>query len=204
VLILGRSGAGKTHLALRLGAVLDLPIIHLDEHRWLPGHVALPDAEWRVLVASLAARPAWIMDGTYESTLELRLRRADAVLLLERRWPASLFAAAWRVVRPRADEPPPPPLEPAFLRYLWRYPTEFRPVVLERIRRCGAHAAVVTLRSRRDADRLVTMLARCVMSRSAAAAPDGGRGRRRGAHPAKADVPSGADPAMGPPSQAPS
>ena len=77
ILVVGPSGSGKTRLSLRLGELLSLPVVHLDAHRWRPGWVALSDRDWRPVVAELTRAPAWIMDGTYESTLDLRIPAAE-------------------------------------------------------------------------------------------------------------------------------
>ena len=37
-LICGNGGTGKTWMARELDAILDHPIIHLDDVRWMPGH----------------------------------------------------------------------------------------------------------------------------------------------------------------------
>ncbi|WP_207232303.1 AAA family ATPase [Micromonospora kangleipakensis] len=64
ILIVGSAGAGKSTLAREVARRLDLPLIHLDRHYWRPGWVASGDARFRAEVAALAARPAWVMDGT--------------------------------------------------------------------------------------------------------------------------------------------
>jgi adenylate kinase family enzyme len=159
VLVLGPSGAGKTHLALRLAAVTGLPLVHLDAERWQPGWIALGDNEWRAAVRALAARPSWIMDGTYESTLDLRLPRAEAVIVLERSRAACLLGLLRRrvLVRggQRVDAPAGQRLDRAFLRYLWRWPAVTRPVVDAHLRAHAADEAVVRLRGRRAARRLL-------------------------------------------------
>jgi hypothetical protein len=75
------------------------------------------------------------MDGTYESTLPVRLAAADAVIVVER----SRWSCLWGVLRrtlthgsgPRPDAPPGQPIDRAFLRYIWRYPARTTMVVLD-------------------------------------------------------------------------
>ena len=100
ILIVGSAGAGKSTLAREIARRLGLPLIHLDRHYWRPGWVASGDARFRADVAALAARPAWVMDGNYGGTLDLRLPRADLLVLCDPP-PAAL-------PRPGA----PPPLDP--------------------------------------------------------------------------------------------
>jgi hypothetical protein len=57
-----------------------LPLIILDREFWRPGWVEKPRNEWRAKVIELVARDAWIMEGNYGSSLDLRLPRADTVI----------------------------------------------------------------------------------------------------------------------------
>ena len=78
ILILGCGGAGKSTLARRLGAATGLPVVHLDGLYWQPGWVAMERAAWRRTVENEIAKDAWIIDGNFGSSLELRLSRALA------------------------------------------------------------------------------------------------------------------------------
>jgi adenylate kinase family enzyme len=80
VLVIGISGAGKSTFSQALATKTGLPLIHLDKEFWRPGWVQTPRQEWRARVSELAARERWIMDGNYDSSLDLRLPRADTVL----------------------------------------------------------------------------------------------------------------------------
>ena len=159
ILVLGPSGAGKTELALRLGDLLGLPLVHLDAHRWRPGWVALPDRDWRPAVAELTRAPEWIMDGTYESTLDLRIPAADAVIVLELgRLSCFLGLLRRRFLNgrhPRPDAPPGQRIDRAFLRYLWRYPTATRPLLLAELREHGDGKTVIVVHGRRQVGRLL-------------------------------------------------
>ncbi|SBT68131.1 Adenylate kinase [Micromonospora sediminicola] len=167
ILVVGSSGAGKSTLAGELARRLDLPLIHLDRHYWRPGWTAPAPADFRAEVASLAARPAWVMDGNYAGTLDLRLPRADALMLcdpsrilcltrvLRRRWTGRA------VSDPRADLPDgcPERIDLDLLRHVWRYPRDSRPRVLAAVAAYAPTIPVHRLRGPRDVARLLDRLA---------------------------------------------
>jgi adenylate kinase family enzyme len=73
------------------------------------------------------------MDGTYESTLDLRLPAADAVIVIDcSRW-ICLRDIARRTFayrnKARPDAPPGQPLDLPFLSYIWNYRDKTGPLV---------------------------------------------------------------------------
>ena len=86
VVVTGMAGAGKSTFARQLAAKTGLPAIHLDVHFWKPGWVEPSDTEWRAVQSTLLAGEAWIADGNYHETLDLRLERADTVVYLDTPW----------------------------------------------------------------------------------------------------------------------
>ena len=77
MIVTGLAGSGKSTFSRALAAKTGLPVVHLDLYFWKPGWVAPSEAEWRVKQYGLLAREAWIADGNYHQTLDLRLARAD-------------------------------------------------------------------------------------------------------------------------------
>lgn len=131
VAVVGSGGAGKTTFSDELGRRTGLPVVHLDRHYWRPGWVAAPTSEWRALQRGLVADDAWIIDGNYGSTFDLRLARADTVIVLALpRWRCTARAlrrslAHWgRAVQ--ADGCP-ERIDLSFLHWVWRYPLDSRP-----------------------------------------------------------------------------
>ncbi|EIV91288.1 adenylate kinase [Frankia sp. QA3] len=156
VLVVGSGGAGKSTLARELARQTGLPAVHLDRYFWRPGWVATPVEEWRAVVAGLVANPAWVMDGNYAGTLDLRIPAAELIVFLDlprritiarvlRRW------ARWRG-RNRPDAAPgcPEKLDLAFLRWLWNYPRDSRARLLRALDAHGAAARVVRLCTARE------------------------------------------------------
>jgi len=95
VVITGLAGSGKSTLAVAFAARTGLPIIHLDPHFWKPGWVAPLQTEWRDMQRVALAGDAWIADGNYHETLDLRLERADTVVVLDMPW----WLCSWRALR---------------------------------------------------------------------------------------------------------
>ena len=131
IAVVGSGGAGKSTFAAELGRRTGLPVIHLDRHFWKPGWVETPREEWRTLQGSLLAGDAWIVDGNYGGTLDVRLARADTVIVLAlSRW-RCVVRALRRTLPHRGRalqaEGCPERLDPAFLRWIWRYPIDSRP-----------------------------------------------------------------------------
>ena len=86
VIVTGLAGSGKSTFSLALAARTGLPVIHLDLYFWKPGWVAPPETEWREKQCGVLAGNAWIADGNYQETLDLRLERADTVVFLDLPW----------------------------------------------------------------------------------------------------------------------
>jgi len=86
VLVIGMAGSGKSTFSRALSAKTGLPVIHLDFHYWKPGWVKPSDDEWRDKQRGLLAGDAWIADGNTQRGLDLRLERAETVVLLDTPW----------------------------------------------------------------------------------------------------------------------
>lgn len=86
VVVTGLAGSGKSTLALALARKTGLPVIHLDLAFWKPGWVAPSETEWREKQRAVLAGDAWIADGNYHETLDLRIARAETVVVLDLPW----------------------------------------------------------------------------------------------------------------------
>jgi adenylate kinase family enzyme len=164
-MIIGGSGTGKSTLARAMGARLGLPVVHLDRHYWSAGWVKPDDAEWRRRVAELAAGEAWVMDGNYSSTFDLRLPRAHAVVWLDLpRWiyfPRAVMRSVVNYGREREDIGPGCREQidlDFFFRWVWTYPKRSRPRTLELVRQLAATKCVVVLRRPREVSAFIAGL----------------------------------------------
>ncbi len=168
--VIGSAGAGKSTLARRLGAITGLPVVHLDALFWHAGWVETPRPEWRSIQERIVKEPRWIIDGNYGSTLDIRLAAADTVVFLD----LPPLICLGRVIKrsfltatPRFD------LAPGcaerldreylgFLAWVWRFPRDDRPGILEKLQALAAGLGavrVVHLTSCRAVDRFLREVA---------------------------------------------
>jgi adenylate kinase family enzyme len=164
VLVIGIPGAGKSSFTRALAAKTALPVIHLDPEFWRPGWKVTPRAEWRARVAALVEREAWVMDGSYGASLDLRLPRADTVVWFDYPRHVCLRRAIWRIIstygKVRDDLAPgcPEQFDPEFLRYIWDFEANSRPQIVAMLAQHGQHLQPFVLRRDRDAARLLDAL----------------------------------------------
>lgn len=156
ILIIGSGGAGKSTFATKLGEILDLPVIHLDRVYWKAGWEKPTKEEWARAVEGLIAQHEWIMDGNFGGTLPMRVKRADAIIMLDvSRW-VCLWRLAKRAIKYRGRHRP--DMAPGcqerfdltFVRWIWNYPTKSRPAKLALLSATGPDQRVVILRSGRE------------------------------------------------------
>jgi len=93
ILILGRTGSGKTTLARELAAAIGVPHVELDALYFGPnfGPVPLPVLRDRTSVAITGDR--WVTDGNKSAVRDLVWPRADTVIWLD--YP--LIVSLWRL-----------------------------------------------------------------------------------------------------------
>lgn len=169
VLVIEAGGSGKSTLAAGLGDLLGLEVIHLDRLYWRAGWEQPSRDEWELTVRRLIERDAWVMDGNYSGTLDLRLAAADAVIFLD--LPRALrirrvlvrrlrYRKLRYARRPRPDMAPgcPERLTFQFLKYLWKYPIEYRPGILRKLETLSREKTVLILRTPPETSHLLALL----------------------------------------------
>jgi adenylate kinase family enzyme len=156
ILVLGSSGAGKSTFARGLGAALDIEVIHLDSYFWEPNWQATPDELWETKLRALLMRPAWVMDGNYLSSLELRLEYADTLVFIDYNRLVCLWRCIKRFAAYRGENQP--ELAPGcyekidweFFKWIWDYPRDKRPRVMEVLDRYADSVQIIHLKGDRE------------------------------------------------------
>jgi len=104
ILIIGLQGSGKSTFANKLGQGLNREIIHLDKIYYESGwkHTQTKE-EWRQTIRDLVAKDKWIIDGHYNSTLSIRVPRADTIIFFD----FNKFLCLYRVCKRTLDKTQP-------------------------------------------------------------------------------------------------
>lgn len=138
-MILGGSGAGKSTFARQLSQKTGLPLIHLDKEYWQPNWVEMETEIWQEKMQKLVEKTAWIMDGNYGGTLDIRLQSADTIIYLDRsRW-LCLYRVLKRVFvyygqpRPDMNEGCKERFDWEFIKYVFHFNDRKRGKILIRI-----------------------------------------------------------------------
>jgi adenylate kinase family enzyme len=164
VAIVGTPGAGKSTLARELGARAGLPVIHLDQHAFLPGWQWKSDEEWDRIAPELLAGERWVMDGAF--AMEEAVARADTIVFLDFSRARGYLGPVKRLALAYLGRQAPdfaPGCEDKLDRDFWRllktihhYPSLKRPdIVADLERRREEGKQVIVARSRREVRRLL-------------------------------------------------
>ena len=157
VAIVGCGGSGKSHVARALGDVLDAPVTHLDAAFYDDEWNELPMEKFAAVQRDLVAREKWVIDGNYNSTLQIRLEACDTVVLMDVSTLAALWGVFSRQLRHGAGHKGNGVhnrIHWGVIKYVATYRRKMRPRVMAKIDQFAiGHADVVLLTSRRQTRR---------------------------------------------------
>jgi len=161
IAVIGCGGAGKSTLSRTLSEMLNIPVYHLDKLNWKPGWIPTPKKEWDDLIKTLVSKKAWIIDGNYGRTLDIRLNNTDTIIFLN----IPMYLCIYRVVkrkfmyhgktRPDMDEGCPEKLDINFLKWIWGYNKNQKPRIIEKLKNLSNEKNVIILNSTSEVKRFI-------------------------------------------------
>ncbi|WP_053217069.1 DNA topology modulation protein [Virgibacillus senegalensis] len=163
IAIIGSGGAGKSTLARELGNILQLPVYHLDAYFWKPGWQPINKKELQKLQEEITQQDAWIIDGNYGSTMELRLKAADTVIFLDYSTLRCLYGIVKRRIqyqgktRPDMGEDCREKLDLEFFLWVARFKKRRAPAIKEKLRNTN-DITIYHLKTPKHTERLLDQL----------------------------------------------
>jgi adenylate kinase family enzyme len=164
IMIIGSGGAGKSTLSRQIQKITGLPLIHLDQYFWHTNWKETDKKVWVEKVRKLAQQEAWIMDGNYGGTMDIRLKRAEMIIFLNlSRW-TCLWGIIKRVIRFYGKTRPdmaggcPERFSWEFLRYVWNYKTSRGPGILAKLAQLPADKDIFIFKNRAEVRSFLRLL----------------------------------------------
>lgn len=155
--LIGSGGSGKSTLARELGRKLNIEVFHLDALLWKPNWQPTSKEEQRKIQMELVKKEEWIIDGNYNGTMDIRFREADTVIFLDFSRVLCTYRALKRMIqyrnrrRPDMAEGVKEKFDLNFVKWIWNYPKNVRPVVLRRFEELPNDKVIIILKSPKEA-----------------------------------------------------
>lgn len=132
IIVIGCPGSGKSTFSKELHKKIDIPLFHLDMMYWNEDKTTVDKEIFLEQLNNTLQKEAWIIDGNYSSTMELRLQACDTVFFLDYPLSWCLDGIKSRKGKPRTDLPWIEAEDDAeFLGFIKNYNSVSRPTVLK-------------------------------------------------------------------------
>ncbi len=153
IIVIGCPGSGKTTFSERLNQITALPLYHLDAiwHKPDKTHITREDFDRRM--AEIFSTNAWIIDGNYNRTIEMRLQECDTVFLFDLPTEVCLQGATERIGKGRYDLPwLETELDPEFEGFIRDFAKHSLPKIYALLEKYQEEKQIVVFKSHKEAD----------------------------------------------------
>ena len=159
ILIIGSSGAEKSTLSKKLGEQTGLRVIHLDKIHWKPNWTEPEKDEWKATLEKVMREDeAWIMDGNFSGTLDLRVPACDTIIFLEMPPAVCIYrvlkrvAFSYKKTRPDMADGCPEQFDWEFLKWIWDFKNRSKPKIEKILKQYENEKTVIRLKSKREVE----------------------------------------------------
>lgn len=155
--IIGGAGTGKTTLSNAIGRVLNLPVCHIDGIHHLPNWQIRDKKERDEIILKKIKEDKWVIDGTYSSTLDARLKASDLIIYLDYSSFAQIRGVMGRFLKNGGKEKPEIPgckeqMNKEFFFWVLKWRRTKRAAIIEAIDKVDKDKVLI-FKSRRDLNR---------------------------------------------------
>lgn len=151
-IVIGCPGAGKSTFARKLRDATGLPLYYLDMLWHKAGRTNVTREEFDRALQNILAQDAWILDGNYQRTLQMRLEACEAVFLLDFPLGDCLAGASARIGRKREDLPwIETEFDPEFRQWILDFPQTKLPQIYALLAQYQGRRTIEIFKSRTEA-----------------------------------------------------
>ena len=130
--VIGCPGSGTSVFSRKLTEITGLPLVHLDNLYWRDDATTLDREAFLSKLCLVLEEEAWIIDGNYLSTMEMRISHADTVFFFDLPSETCIDGIRERVGKKRDDIPwIEQGIDEEFLHFVENFNTQTRPKIID-------------------------------------------------------------------------
>lgn len=161
IIVIGCSGSGKSTFARKLSALLNLPLYYLDMIWHKPDKTTITQKEFDAKLNKILKEYRWIIDGNYQRTLEMRLKKCDSVFLFDISTELCLEGAKSRIGKQRVDLPwLETEFDDDFKQWIYDYKTKTLPITMDLLKQYQDEKQVIIFKSREESEEFLKKLSK--------------------------------------------
>ena len=158
IIIIGCPGSGKSTFSRVLHKMTGIPLFHLDMMYWNTDRTTVDKVVFLERLSNIIQKNEWIIDGNYNSTMELRLQACDTVVFLDYPLDICLDGIKERRGKERTDMPWIEKEEDAeFIEFVKNFNLQSRPRIMKMLGECS-DKEIYIFKNRNEADEFLNQI----------------------------------------------
>ena len=159
IIIIGSPGAGKSTFARKLRNITGLPLYYLDMLWHKSNQTNITREEFDAQLHEIIKKKAWIIDGNYQRTLEMRIKKCDTIFLLDYPLNVCFSSAQSRIGKKREDMPYVElEFDKEYQQWIIDFPKKQLPQIYELLNKYYESKNIIIFHSRKEADDYLNMI----------------------------------------------
>ena len=156
IIIIGSPGAGKSIFSQKLRDITKLPLYHLDMLYHKIDGTYISKEEFEEKLRKILEKDKWIIDGNYQRTLEMRIKKCDTVFLLDFPTEVCIAGAKARIGKKREDLPwIEEKFDEEFKQTIIDFSNQKLPQIYEVLNKYKDNLNIIIFKSREEADNYI-------------------------------------------------